>query len=69
MKRSLVTTALALTLLFALSAPAMAATGADGAGAEFGRHHATHAVEMGGFAGDHNPGVHHRGFAGWHHHS
>lgn len=67
MKRSLTIASLALTLLLALASPAMAANASDGAGAAFGRHHATHAQEMGGFSGDHNPGVHHRGFSGWHH--
>jgi len=66
MKRSLIIATLALTLLFALASPAMANASA-GAGAEFGHHHATHAQEMSGFSGDHNPGVHHRGFSGWHH--
>ena len=55
--------ALALTLLPA--APALAVTGADGAGEAFGQHHAAHAQEMGGFTGSTNPGVMHRGFSGW----
>lgn len=49
------------TATFAL--PAGAATGAGGAGADFGRHITTHAHEI-GFARDHNPGDH-RGFAGF----
>jgi hypothetical protein len=54
----------AVVLMLWLAAPAFA-TGADGAGKEFGLHHAAHAQEMGGFTGDMNPGVHHRGFSGW----
>lgn len=56
--------ATALVLMLAIAAPAFAATGAGGAGREFGLHHATHAQEMGGFTGTENPGMH-RGFAGW----
>jgi hypothetical protein len=33
-------------------------------GAEFGEHVSTCVQEM-GFSGTHNPGVHHRGYAGW----
>lgn len=54
------TFALALVLALAYASPALAATGA-----EFGRHHADHAIEMNGFTGDMNPGVKHTGFAGW----
>ncbi len=54
-------TMLALTVVLAMSAaPAFAATGR-----EFGRHHAEHATEMGGFTGGHNPGVDHRGYSDW----
>jgi hypothetical protein len=60
---STIVAALALTLAFA--APAMAATGAGGAGKAYGQHHAAMAQEMGGFTGDHNPGVMHQGFSGW----
>jgi hypothetical protein len=61
---SIIVATLALTL--ALAAPAFAATGAGGAGRDFGQyHHAAHAQEMGGFTGDMNPGVMHRGFSGW----
>jgi len=56
---------LALALVLALAAPAFAVTGADGAGRDFGLHHAAHAQEMGGFTGDMNPGVLHNGFSGW----
>lgn len=55
---------LAAALTFAVAAPAFAA-GNDGAGREFGQHHASHAQEMGGFTGDMNPGVMHQGFSGW----
>ena len=54
---------LAAILSLAVAVPAFA-TGADGAGLEFGQHHATHAQEMGGFTGTQNPGMH-RGFSGW----
>jgi hypothetical protein len=60
---STIVAALALTL--ALAAPALAATGAGGAGRDYGQHHAMMAQEMGGFSGDMNPGVMHRGFSGW----
>ena len=56
---------LALALVLALAAPAFAVTGADGAGRDFGLHHAAHAQEMGGFTGEMNPGVTHNGFSGW----
>lgn len=54
----------ALTVVLAMAAaPAFASTGR-----EFGSEHvAKHATEMGGFTGDHNPGVHHTGYAGWTH--
>ena len=64
MKR-LTVLALAAMLSLAVAVPAFAATGADGAGREFGQHHATHAQEMGGFTGEMNPGVMHQGFSGW----
>ena len=63
MRKSLLTAAMAFALLLALAVPAFA-TGAGGAGREFGKHHATHATEMGGFSGTMNPGMH-RGFSGW----
>lgn len=62
---STIVATLALTL--ALTAPALAATGAGGVGKAYGQHHATHAQEMGGFSGDMNPGVMHQGFSGWPH--
>lgn len=65
MKRMLVVVSLSLVLVLALAAPAFAVSGADGAGRDFGAHHAAHAQEMGGFTGEMNPGVMHHGFAGW----
>jgi hypothetical protein len=53
----------AAVLALAMAVPAFA-TAADGAGRDFGEHHATHAQEMGGFTGTENPGMH-QGFAGW----
>lgn len=64
MRKTLLMASMACALLLALAAPAFAA-GADGAGREFGRHHAAHATEMGGFTGEMNPGVMHAGFSGW----
>ena len=55
---------LAAALSLTVAAPAFA-TGAGGAGRDFGQHHATHAQEMGGFTGAMNPGVMHKGFSGW----
>lgn len=56
------TAMLALTVVLAMSAaPAFAATGRD-----FGAHHSGHAIEHGGFTGEHSPGLH-EGFAGWEH--
>jgi hypothetical protein len=49
-------------MALAVAAPAFA-TGANGAGRDFGRHHAEMA-QMGGFTGMENPGMH-RGFSGW----
>jgi len=63
--KSIFTIVATLVLTLVLAAPALAATGADGAGQDFGQHHATHAQEMGGFTGDMNPGVMHQGFSGW----
>ncbi|MHB8792570.1 MAG: hypothetical protein ACYC6O_04445 [Thermoleophilia bacterium] len=54
-----------VVLMLALASPALAVTGADGAGRAFGEHHSTHAKEMGGFTGVMNPGVMHQGFSGW----
>lgn len=61
----LVVAAFALVLALSVAVPAFAVSGADGAGQEFGQHHATHAQDMGGFTGTENPGVMHQGFAGW----
>lgn len=55
---------LSAVLALAVAAPAFA-TGAGGAGRDFGQHHATHAQEMGGFTAEMNPGVMHQGFSGW----
>ncbi|MFA4965045.1 MAG: hypothetical protein WC709_05330 [Thermoleophilia bacterium] len=63
--RRVFTLAAALALTLVPAAPALAATGADGAGLDFGQHHATHAQEMGGFTGEMNPGVMHQGFSSW----
>lgn len=62
--KTLTVFALAAVLILALAVPAFAATGTGGAGAAFGKHHATHAQEMGGFTGAENPGMH-QGFSGW----
>ncbi len=59
MKRTLIALALGVVLALAAATPAFAATGA-----EFGAHHASHAIEMTGFSADMNPGMH-QGFAGW----
>lgn len=59
MKRTLVAVALGAVLMLSVASPAFAATGGD-----FGTYHATHAVEMGGYTVDMNPGMH-QGFAGW----
>lgn len=63
--RRTITLLVVLVLLLALASPAFAATGADGAGRDFGLHHGEHAQEMGGFTGEMNPGVMHEGFSGW----
>lgn len=70
MRRTLLVLVAAFLLVLALAAPAMAVdTGAGGAGREFGQHHAMHAQMMGGFSGQENPGVMHRGFSGWAEHT
>lgn len=48
----------------ALSLTALPAAADPAAGRAYGQHVATCAHEMGGFSGDHNPGVH-RGITGW----
>lgn len=63
--RGLFTLIVVLALTSALAAPALAATGAGGAGRDYGQHIAAHAQEMGGFTGNMNPGVMHQGFSGW----
>lgn len=62
--RKIIVFVLAVVFALAVAVPAFA-TGADGAGRDFGQHHAAHAQEMGGFTGTENPGVMHRGFSGW----
>lgn len=63
--RGLFTLIVVLALTLALAAPALAATGAGGAGRDYGQHIAAPAQEMGGFTGNMNPGVMHQGFSGW----
>lgn len=63
--RGLFTLIVVLALTLALAAPALAATGAGGAGRDYGQHIAAHAQEMGGVTGNMNPGVMHQGFSGW----
>ena len=63
--RRLFTLVATLALTLAIAAPALAQTGAGGAGSAYGQHHAMMAQEMGGFSGDMNPGVMHKGFSGW----
>lgn len=63
--RGLFTLIVVLALTLALAAPALAATGAGGAGRDYRQHIAAHAQEMGGFTGNMNPGVMHQGFSGW----
>jgi hypothetical protein len=66
MRRIFVTIVAVMVLALVVAAPALAGTtGANGAGQDFGLHHAGMAQEMGGFTGAENPGVHHRGFSGW----
>ena len=62
--RKLIVFVLAAVLALVVAVPAFAA-GADGAGRDFGQHHAAMAREMGGFSGTDNPGVKHGGFSGW----
>ena len=50
----------ALLALLVAASPVAAA----GSGADFGAWVAHHATTMGGFSGEHNPGMH-RGFSGW----
>lgn len=58
---------LAAMLALAFAVPAFA-TGAAGAGRDFGQVHAAHAQgDPGGFTGTDNPGVLHKGFSGWPH--
>lgn len=50
-------------LLALLIGPGPAAAAGDGAA--YGAMISEHARMHGGFSGDHNPGVMHRGFSGW----
>lgn len=52
-------TVVAAVLVLAAPATAQAATGAD-----YGDH-VRMCAQLMGFTGDHNPGVHHLGYAGW----
>ena len=63
--RRVFTAVAVLALALVVAAPAFAATGAGGAGRDYGLHHAGMAKEMGGFTGTMNPGVHHQGFSNW----
>jgi hypothetical protein len=62
MKR-LAVTILAAAGLLVVPAGALAANASDGAGRDYGQHHAAHA-QAGHIGADMNPG-HHRGFSGW----
>ncbi len=54
--------AVAVALAASLAAPTAAS--ASGSGAEYGACISMHATTMGGFSGDHNPGMH-QGFSSW----
>ena len=54
----------AAAALLALPVAASAQSGQDATGRGFGQHVSQCAHLMGGFSGDHNPGMHH-GYAGW----
>lgn len=56
--------ALALGALVTLLVGASPVAAATGDGSAYGACVAHHATTMGGFSGDHNPGMH-QGFAGW----
>lgn len=61
MKSRLIATAAVITVLLLAPVAASASTGAD-----FGTVHVSqHARDLGGFVGDHNPGVLHQGFSNW----
>jgi hypothetical protein len=61
--KKLAITVLAAAALLVAPSAAFAATGANGAGAAFGQHHAAMA-QNGELGADMNPGMH-QGFAGW----
>lgn len=61
MMRKFALVAAMAALALSVAAPAFA-VGSDGAGREFGQHHASHARDDGGFTGDMNPGKH-QGFS------
>ncbi|MFO7546675.1 MAG: hypothetical protein R6W77_14370 [Trueperaceae bacterium] len=65
--RKLVILTFAFVLSLGMAATAFASPG-EHTGSEYGQHHADHAQTKGGFTGTMNPGVVHRGFAGWHQH-
>ena len=65
MKRLLLVVAMALVLVLAISAPAFAVSGSDGAGQDFALTHVVHHAQEIGFTGTENLGVHHKGFSGW----
>lgn len=65
MTRTIVAFVLVAVLMLALAAPALAVTGAGGAGQVFGQMHAEHARD-GVLGQEMNPG-NHQGFSGWHH--
>ena len=66
MKKLLIST-FAFVLSLGVAAPAIA-NAASNTGFDYAQHHASHAQKMGGFTGEMNPGVVHRGFSGWHEH-
>lgn len=61
--KTLAITILAAAGLLLVPTGALAANASDGAGRDFGQHHATMA-QKGELGADMNPG-HHRGFSGW----
>ncbi len=61
--KTLAITIIAAAGLLLVPTGALAANAADGAGMEFGQHHAMMA-QNGELGADMNPG-HHRGFSGW----
>ena len=66
--RKLLISTFAFVLSLGVAAPAIA-NAAGQTGFAYGQHHASHSQMMGGFTGEMNPGVVHRGFSGWHEHT